>query len=72
MRNSIPALVLIQTVISNADVTGTLRGQKSQKWEIVEPTLTQGPLSSQKFAEIGNHLAYLLWCVDPWLMGKYL
>ena len=38
-------------MISNADMTGTLRSPKSQKWEVVEPTLTQGPFSSQKFAE---------------------
>ena len=30
-------------MISNADMTGTLRSQKSQSWEVVEPTLTQEP-----------------------------
>ena len=43
IRNSMPPLVLIQTMISNDNMTGTLRSQKSQSWEVVEPTLTQEP-----------------------------
>ena len=67
-----PTVGLLQTMVSNANLTGTLRSPKSQSWEVAESTLTQEPSVTQEFAEIGDHLAYLLWCVDPWLMGKYL
>lgn len=54
IRKSVPPLVLIQTMISNADMTGTRRSPKSQSWEVVAPTLKPEPLSPQKFAEIGD------------------
>ena len=67
-----PSLVLIHTMISNADMTGMLRSPKSQSSEVVEPTLTGILCLSQKFAEIGDCLAYLLWCLETWVMGKNL
>lgn len=35
-------LALMQTMIHNADMTGTLRFPKSQSWEVVEPTSHTG------------------------------
>ena len=67
-----PPLVLIQTMISNADMTGLLEAQNHRAGRQQSQHSHRNALSSQKFAEIGDHLAYLLWCVDPWLMGKYL
>ena len=38
-----PSVGLLQTMVSNANLTGTLRSPESQSWEVAEPTLTQEP-----------------------------
>ena len=49
-----PPLVLIQTMISNADMAGTLRSPKSQNWEAKLPGWT-----SLRWSQAGGGCGFL-------------